>query len=187
MKFVIYAIVDPASSEIIYVGHTSRLDLRREQHIDGGDTVIALKIKDIVRAGDEPIFIKLEACATKQGALMAEIFWIELLRGRGCRLANCQAFSGYADREDEKRRLRQELGAGSRIDQMVALANGRPVREGRRWSRKEDEMMRRLLRDGASKFEVADKLSRSVGAIEQRQAVIRGRRNKEQTNTENPA
>lgn len=33
---------------------------------------------------------------------------------------------------------------------MEALANGRPLREGRRWSNKEEATMRRLLREGHS-------------------------------------
>lgn len=56
------------------------------------------------------------------------------------------------------------------MEQLAAIANGRPVREGRRWSRKEDQMMRRLKREGKSDFEIADQLSRSVGAIEARLA-----------------
>jgi hypothetical protein len=101
---------------------------------------------------------------------MAEVFWIDLLSGRGAALANNQAFDGYSARAGEKRRLREELGAETRMEQLAAIANGRPVREGRRWSRKEDQMMRRLKREGKSDFEIADQLSRSVGAIEARQA-----------------
>ena len=57
------------------------------------------------------------------------------------------------------------------MEQLAAIANGRPVREGRRWSRKEDQMMRRLKREGKSDFEIADQLSRAVGA---RRSKVRG-------------
>jgi hypothetical protein len=51
---------------------------------------------------------------------------------------------------------------------LEALANGRPLREGRRWSRKEEAMMLRLLKEGKTLYELADRLDRSVGAIEDR-------------------
>ncbi|OYW53775.1 MAG: hypothetical protein B7Z29_15110 [Hyphomicrobium sp. 12-62-95] len=142
MSFVIYAIADPRCRKVFYIGHTSRLDLRIEQHLEAGETICGLRVQEIV--------------------------WIDLLSGRGAALTNNQAFDGYSARAGEKRRLRGELGAGTRMEQLAAIANGRPVREGRRWSRKEDQMMRRLKREGKSDYEIADQLSRSVGAIEAR-------------------
>lgn len=170
MSFVIYAIADPRCRMIIYIGHTSRLDLRIEQHLEAGETICGLRVQEIVAAGQEPQFFILQHCESERAALMAEVFWIDLLSGRGAALANNQAFDGYSARAGEKRRLREELGAETRMEQLAAIANGRPVREGRRWSRKEDQMMRRLKREGKSDFEIADQLSRSVGAIEARQA-----------------
>lgn len=171
VTYCIYAIVDPRNLKIFYVGHTSRLDLRKAQHLECCDTVSGLTIDEILAGGLEPVFVELEACEDQRRALAAEVFWIDLFRCRGVQLTNAQAFSGYVEREAEKRRLRVELGTGSRIEQMVALANGRPVRDGRRWSFKEDQMMRRMGREGMDKFEIADALSRSVGAIEERMAL----------------
>lgn len=170
MRFVIYAIVDPRCRTVFYVGQTSRLELRMDQHLEGADTVCGFRIRQIVASGHEPQFFVLQDCESERAALMAEIFWIDLFGGRGVALANTQAFEGYGARAEEKRRLRQELGAGTRIEQLVAIANGRPVREGRRWSHREDQMMRRLRREGKSVHEIADQLSRSVGAIEARLA-----------------
>lgn len=168
MSFVIYAIADPRCRKVFYVGHTARLDLRSEQHLDAGETICGLRIREIVTAGQEPQFIILQDCESERAALMAEIFWIDLFGGRGIALTNNQAFDGYSARAERKRRLRCELGAETCIEQLAAIANGRPVREGRRWSRKEDQMMRRLKREGKSEFEIADQLSRSVAAIEAR-------------------
>ncbi|MBN8912729.1 MAG: GIY-YIG nuclease family protein [Rhizobiales bacterium] len=170
MSFVIYAIVDPRCRKVFYVGHTSRLDLRSGQHLEAGETICGLCIREILTAGQEPQFFILQDCESERAALMAEVFWIDLLSGRGVALTNNQAFDGYSARAEEKRRLREELGAGTRMEQLAAIANGRPVREGRRWSRKEDQMMRRLKREGKSELEIADELSRSVGAIEARLA-----------------
>lgn len=168
MKFVIYGIVDPREYNIFYVGHTSRFDLRRVQHEEGSDRICGLMIRKITAAGLKPVFVKLQDCSSEREALSAEIFWIDLLRSRGVSLANCQAFEGYQARAEEKARISEELAAGTRMEQLVAIANGRPVREGRRWSFKEDQMMRRMKREGRSPFEIADALNRSVGAIEER-------------------
>lgn len=170
MTYCIYGIADPRDLKIFYVGHTSRIDLRQAQHLQGSETISGLTIREIKDAGLEPVFVKLEVCEDERRALASEVFWIDLFRCRGVQLTNSQAFAGYVEREAEKKRLRGELGAGSRIDQMVALANGRPLREGRRWSFKEDQMMRRMAREGRDKFEIADVLDRSVGAVEDRMA-----------------
>lgn len=144
------------------------------QHLEGADTVCGLRIAEIKAAGDEAQFFILQEVGNERAALMAEIFWIDLFGGRGADLANSQAFEGYSARAEVKQRLRAELGAGTRMQQLVAIANGRPIREGRRWSRKEDQMMRRLKREGKTDCEIADQLSRSVAAIEQRLAAPDG-------------
>jgi hypothetical protein len=167
MGFVVYGIADPISGRVFYVGQSSSLKRRCRQHgEEGADTVCALMVQDIRAAGQEPVFLVLEECATRRRALMAEVFWIDLFLSRGTALANAQAFDGYAARARRKHELAGAQDEG-RIG-LEALANGRPLREGRRWSRKEEAMMRRLLREGHSRLEVADRLERSVGAIEER-------------------
>lgn len=167
MDFVVYAIVDPRQSRIFYIGQTSAFQLRCCQHANEyADTICALMIRDIQAAGHEPLFLVLEECATRRRALMAEVFWIDLFSSRGTSLANAQAFEGYvgrAKRKGELARGHDEVGIG-----LQALANGRPLREGRRWNRKEEAMMRRLVKEGQTRMEVADRLGRSVGAIEER-------------------
>ena len=159
---------DPRDGGVFYVGHTSRLELRRAQHLEGGVTLVGLRVREIAAAGLSPLFVTLECCGGKQEALLAEIFWIELLRCRGVALANAQAFSGYESRAEEKRRARARLGEAP--DSLERLANGRPAREGRRWSQKEDAMVRRLRREGKNIFQIADKVERSVSAITRRLA-----------------
>lgn len=170
VSFCIYGIFDPRDDQVFYVGHTSCFALRKAQHLEGGDTLSGLRIRQIAEVGAVPAFVKLQTCPDERAALMAEVFWIELFMSRGAGLTNSQAFEGYEARAEEKRRLREGLGAGTRMEPLVLVANGRPLREGRRWSRKEDQMMRRLKREGKSDLEIADQLGRSVGAIEARLA-----------------
>jgi len=114
VTFCIYGIFDPRDDLIFYVGHTSCFALRRAQHLDGADSLSGLPGKQIKANGLAPVVIKLETCRDKEAALMAEIFWIEHFKGRGARLMNAQGFSGYAAREGERRRLRQDVGQVTR-------------------------------------------------------------------------
>jgi hypothetical protein len=166
MGFVVYGIIDPRSAQIFYIGQTSAFELRCAQHCEGGDTVAGLTIREIQAAGLSPQFAVLEHCPTRRRALMAEVFWIDLFSSRASPLCNAQAFEGYVHRAERKQELAKEHdGTSLRLE---ALANGRPLREGRRWSRKEEAMMRRLLKEGKTLHELADRLDRSVGAIENR-------------------
>ena len=56
MGFIVYAMVDPRYGRIFYVGQTSDLALRRSQHLEGGDTVAGLTVREIQGAGDQPLF-----------------------------------------------------------------------------------------------------------------------------------
>jgi predicted GIY-YIG superfamily endonuclease len=167
MQFSVYAIIDPRNCQVFYIGQTSDFALRCRQHEEGGDTIAGLLIREITASGQKPIFALLEHCPTKRRALMAEVFWIDLFTSRGASLANAQAFEGYAARAQKKQSM-QTPAEPELMEGLEALANGRPLREGRRWSRKEDAMMRRLLQEGMSVYEVADRLDRSVGAIDER-------------------
>lgn len=165
VTYSVYAIVDPRSSRVFYIGQTAEFALRCSQHLESGDTIAGLLIQEMSAAGRQPNFVVLEECTSRRRALMAEIFWMDLFASRGASLANAQAFDGYADRA---RRKGEFAPAAESMLELTARANGRPLREGRRWTLKEEAMMRRLLREGRSKFEVADRLDRSVGAIEER-------------------
>lgn len=135
------------------------------QHLEGNDTLSGLQVSSILKSGETPLFIVLERHEKALAASMSEIFWIEVFRRSGAPLENAQAFEGYTDRAVRKQALRGEGRELSRIEQAVAIANGRPSRDGRRWSRKETAMMRRLKGEGRSEHQIADVLGRSVGAI----------------------
>ncbi|OYW55513.1 MAG: hypothetical protein B7Y80_17065 [Hyphomicrobium sp. 32-62-53] len=168
MGFSVYGIVDPRTKQFFYIGQTSEFELRCHQHEEGGQTIAGLVIQEIQAAGLKPVFVVLEQCSERRQTLMAEVFWIDLMRSRGITLTNAQSFEGYAARAEHRKALRTHGTLEEGLD-LESLAKGRPLREGRRWSRKEEAMMRRLLREGESIYEVADRLDRSVGAIVERQ------------------
>jgi hypothetical protein len=157
VAFCIYGIFDPRDDLVFYIGHTSRFALRRAQHLEGADSLSGLRMQQIKANGFVPVFVKLEACRDKESALMAEIFWIEHFKGRGARLMNAQGFSGYVAREGERQRLE-------------AVANGRPLRQGRSWTKRDDALLAKLDREGKSAAEIADALKRTIGGIEARLA-----------------
>lgn len=172
MTFCIYAIVDPRNDQVFYVGHTSYFSKRCEQHREGTDSISGLTIRQIKANGFVPLFIKLEICADKAAALMAEIFWIELFRSRGAKLANAQGFAGYEERSAKRGQLQKGLQsmerAKARESRLEAVANGRPPRQGKAWSATEMRRLHALLREGLSPEQIADRLGRSLAAVEAR-------------------
>lgn len=179
MTFCIYGIFDPRDDLIFYVGHTSRFDLRRQQHEEGTHSLSGLRVRQIKEAGFSPIVVKLECCADKEAALMAEISWIVHFKGRGARLMNAQGFSGYAEREKERKRLEKSVGRkprpNKRMERLEAIANGRPSRRGRAWTKRDDALLAKLDRGGKSAAEMADALKRTIGGIEARLAMFEAR------------
>jgi len=172
MSHVIYAIIDPRCDQVFYIGHTSSYAKRCAQHLEGLDSLSGLTIRQIGKNGFVPLFIRLERCSDKSSALMAEIFWIELFRTRGTKLTNAQSYSGYVERARERKRNEQTLACMNHSKAfesgLEALANGRPSRQGKSWSRQEDKKLLAMLRKKLSTETMADALERSVAAIQLR-------------------
>lgn len=135
MKHCVYAVVDPRTDEVFYIGQTSDLSRRRAEHQDGTDQLSGLKVRQIRIAGFVPHVIVLERCRDMASALSAEIFWIELSRSRGMQLLNAQVVGGYVARKGKRDVLEVDLAAmaGHKQDtaSLAAIANARPVRQGR--------------------------------------------------------
>ncbi len=95
MSYCVYALIDPRTDEIFYVGQTRDFARRRAEHLEGTHSLSGLQVRQIRENGFVPHMIRLECCRDETAALMAEVFWIELMTSRGVRLANAQAFAGY--------------------------------------------------------------------------------------------
>ncbi len=122
MSFTVYAIIDPRSQCPFYVGETTAFALRCRQHLDGTDQISGLVIRQIQENGFAPHFVVLEVYDNEETALRAEIFWIELMLGRGIALLNSQAFTGFLDRRTKRRSETTKL---RRMKRLRAIANGR--------------------------------------------------------------
>mgnify|MGYP002621028396 CR=1 FL=1 len=96
-----YALIDPRSDGIFYIGQTSDLPRRRAEHLEGTDQLSGLVVRQIRLAGFLPLVMVLERCESVDAALRAEIFWIELVLSRGAsQVARKQyrLFAGTASR-----------------------------------------------------------------------------------------
>ncbi len=164
MSHCIYAIVDPRSDRIFYVGHTRNLARRRAEHLEGTDTLSGLQVRQIKENGFVPLIVKLEDCKDETAALMAEVFWIELLKGRGSQLSNAQAFGSYGARGRERARRTRDLSTMKQA-KLNAIANGKPARDTAGWSTRDEARLKGMVKSGMDLAAMADALERSMGAI----------------------
>lgn len=162
MKFCIYALIDPRSAEVFYVGRTSNYGRRIAQHMEGTDQLSGLIVGQIKTAGFLPHVVVLERVKTLDQCCMAEIFWIELMSSRGAMLANSQGFSGYVERGDARDEEAAKLKA---MEDLKALSNGRPGRSCKRWSGRDEKRLAGMVKVGMSPEAMADALSRTPAEI----------------------
>ena len=184
MTYCIYAIIDPRTDQVFYVGHSSSFKRRCEQHKKGQDSLSGLTIRQIKQNGFVPLFIRLENCPDKSAALMAEIFWIELFKSRGANLSNAQGFEGYEARASERKKQTRQLhemtkakdGAKgkakkprkTKLEKLEEIANGRPHQQGKSWSKRDDRLLLTLSKNGVVIEAIADRLGRSLTSIRMR-------------------
>ena len=169
MRFAVYAIVDPRSDQIFYVGQTSNFEARKRQHIEGTDQLSGLVVRQMKLNGFVPLFVVLERCRSEAQSLSSEIFWIELLRARATKLVNAQAVGGYRDRKSKRDHLSATLdemaGAKGRGTKLRDIANGRSVRRNRAWSDVEIKRLKGMVRAKMSADAIADALERTPPEI----------------------
>lgn len=126
MTHVVYAIIDPIKSRIIYIGHTKNLEYRKEHHIDHGHGNSGIRIQEILDQGQKPVFVILEKCRTYAQSRKAEIFWIETFKNRGADLLNAEnphsklapnAYKPWTAIEDQK--LSELYKAGTPVKKLA--------------------------------------------------------------------
>lgn len=165
MSFSVYAIIDPRSDQIVYIGQTSRLAARKSEHMDGTDQLSGFVIRQMKLNGFVPLFVILETCRSEAQSLSSEIFWIELCRSRGVKLLNAQAVGGYVGRRAKRNALSAALDGMAKAKQVAPtlrdIANGRSVRQGHGWSAVEIKRLQGMVRAKMSVDAIADALERT--------------------------
>lgn len=90
--FQIYALADPSTHKIRYVGHTRNAMRRWVQHISETPTGITTPkqewIGNLIERGLSPVMVVLQECETKREAEELETRWIKSADGLGWNLTN---------------------------------------------------------------------------------------------------
>lgn len=187
MRYCVYGLVDPRDGSIFYVGQTSNLVARRAQHQAGTDQLSGLKVREMTLVGVMPQVVVFERCRNETASLSAEVFWIEMLMGRGARLLNAQATGGYEGRGKARGRLSRALAflaaaTGQRVDggetlerkpraktastRLRHIANGRPAKAYRPWTGRDEARLAGMIKAGMSSAAIADALERTLSEID---------------------
>jgi len=172
VSFCVYAIIDPRSDQIVYIGQTSRFAARKAEHAEGSDQLSGFVIRQMKLNGFVPLFVILETCRSEAQALSSEIFWIELCRARGIKLVNAQAVGGYAGRRAKRNELSAALDTMTRARTAAVplrdIANGRSVRRGKAWTDIEVKRLKGMARSNMSLDAMADALERTPAEVKRK-------------------
>jgi len=93
MQITIYGLIDPRTSQLRYVGQTTRNPRTRlAAHLQTArkntSSYVGAWARGVLDAGFAPDMVVIEVHAHQEGANEAECFWIEYFRAVGCRLVN---------------------------------------------------------------------------------------------------
>lgn len=95
----IYALIDPETRGVRYIGRTNNLDRRFQQHHTDRTNIPRLRwIESLKSKGLSMTYIVLEECAGEAAAKKAEVMWIKLFLEKGASLFN-QIYPGYDRKE----------------------------------------------------------------------------------------
>ncbi len=167
MNFVVYALVDPRTDAVFYVGHTGNHADRKAQHLAGTDQMSGLFVQQMLLNGYVPIFAVLERCEMLTQALASEIFWIEVFRTRGAKLLNGQVVGGAVAKKQKRRDLTVTRDQMARLKD---IANGRPANGFKSWTIRDKARLAGMRKAKMSREAMADALERPLPDIERQLA-----------------
>ena len=172
MPFTVYALVDPRTDKVRYIGCTTQsLDRRLRQHL--GDQVASPRkyqwLAELRQANLEPLVVALEEA--EDAPAERERYWISLKRAEGCDLLNADARSVSESRRQFGEAVQGwATGAESAmIDVLEAQADAdieerlRDDRDGKertslRWGREQVNVVREAARLAGVPYETYIKL-----------------------------
>jgi hypothetical protein len=169
MTFVVYALVDPRTDAVFYVGHTGNHSERKAQHLAGTDQMSGLFVQQMLLNGYVPLFIVLERCEMLTQALASEIFWIEVFRTRGAKLLNGQIVGGAVAKKQKRRDL---TATRDQMTRLKDIANGRPANGFKPWTARDRARLAGMRKAKMSPEAMADALERPLPDIERQLAKL---------------
>ncbi|WP_431858671.1 hypothetical protein [Azospirillum sp.] len=156
--WTVYGIVDPADHRVFYVGTVNGTRAYRA----GEHPKVDERIRQIRGGGAMPVFVVFEVTGGSDAAERAQVFWVEVLTGRGNKLLNG---GGYRPppKVAKPKLSPEERRAAAR---QRAIEHGLPENTGQAWTDEQDVELTRLYRDeGKGGTELADHFGRTRGAI----------------------
>lgn len=118
MKFFIYALSDPRSGAIRYVGKTDNLKRRLKSHMNNaGSTHVARWIQSLKKAGVSPVMKVLETIYDPEELYwqQCERLWIKVLSENGCNLTNLDSGGNSGKKASAETRSKQSAAAKQRV------------------------------------------------------------------------
>ena len=143
---LIYALIDPRSGEIRYIGKTVRTAHRRLRrhlarcYLDEGDTHKNRWLRQLLALGIEPRIEILERCSTEDELTVAECRHIAEHRALGCRLTNStdggEGMTGWKHTAESIAKLRHALTgkpkSAAHRAKIIAIITGRRASDATR-------------------------------------------------------
>ena len=110
---IIYALADPRTREVRYIGETIRTLVQRlSQHKRAAREKTTPPVNAWIRSIQSPLMIEIESLDSVEGMHAAEVFWIDQFRFMGARLLNVapggSTRTGYRHSEETKARWRKD-------------------------------------------------------------------------------
>ena len=146
MIHVVYAIIDPITSQLYYIGRTSNFERRKRQHLNNSHGFAGFHTNKLTEDGYFPLFFILEQTGTRAQSIRSEIFWIEVCRTRNVPLLN-----------------KENLEAKG------------PAMAGSPWSSHEDARLLSLVAQDRSISDISTIFLRTRGAIKSRLRYLEAR------------
>lgn len=174
--YTTYAIVDPVTNLVVYVGQTSDFENRRHHHLHpkpGEDAVTSgIKgwLRDVTARGTQPVFIRLEVVHDREASLESETRWVALFARAGHPLLN---------RSPEHLEIVEKARGGDRTSMKeghVSAVTGTgvpppksPPRHGQKWRpHEEDRLARLFIEEERPLQDIALRTGRTVTAVERK-------------------
>lgn len=121
MKHIIYALQDPNTYEIRYVGLTSKGYSRFEEHLMRCNTKKVSKfpvykwIKKLSLKNQKPNFIVVQEFLKKDYLFDAEVYWISYFKSQGSPLLNCTSGGDGVKNMIMTEELKQKISNGTKL------------------------------------------------------------------------
>lgn len=178
-SYVTYAISDPRTNSVVYVGQASSFEKRKRQHLRLGARRPNLRkqniktwLFDTISQGVIPEFTILEEVASEELSLISELQWVKKLKSEGHPLLNKWSIhqeKAYADDTvSESDKIQRYLANRNRgVKRKPKLRDTSSIAEfsNMKWLPAEDQNLLSLYEQGMGGEEIAARMRRPFRGV----------------------